>query len=248
MRALLAACLLTTTNSDGPPRKRLRGAVREIGDVQDELVRSEHRARRVERDLDVVLSAFSNGTRAFARRRRRSGGDDGFERALGKRLQEMRDDLTALVRTINATRNELAEARQAVGTTERALESARGAERRSRLAEKIRDGRAAVDYGTGEVRGLVELLSPHELRRLVSQVGSTNVTALEAHLLRESFSQGGGSRKFVKARSRVDPAKLHLDARFLQDVVALSLATAVGGLVAALVHAPHTLGLSLIHI
>ena len=70
MRALLlAACLLTTTNSDGPPRKRLRGAVREIGDVQDELVRSEHRARRVERDLDVVLSAFSNGTRAFARRR-----------------------------------------------------------------------------------------------------------------------------------------------------------------------------------
>ena len=243
MRALLlAACLLTTTSSDGPPRKRLRGAVREIGDVQDELVRSEHRARRVERDLDVVLSAFSNGTRAFARRRRRSGGDDGFERALGKRLQEMRDDLTALVRTINATRNELAEARQAVGTTERALESARGAERRSRLAEKIRDGRAAVDYGTGEVRGLVELLSPHELRRLVSQVGSTNVTALEAHLLRESFSQGGGSRKFVKARSRVDPAKLHLDARFLQDVVALSLATAVGGLVAALVHAPHTLG------
>mgnify|MGYP006907218226 CR=1 FL=1 len=74
MRALLlAACLVTTTNSDGPPRKRLRGAVREIGDVQDELVRSEHRARRVERDLDVVLSAFSNGTRAFARRRRRSG-------------------------------------------------------------------------------------------------------------------------------------------------------------------------------
>ena len=68
----------------------------------------------------------------------------GFERALGKRLQEMRDDLTALVRTINATRNELAEARQAVGTTERALESARGAERRSRLAEKIRDGRAAA--------------------------------------------------------------------------------------------------------
>ena len=76
MRALLlAACLVTTTSSDGPPRKRLRGAVREIGDVQDELVRSEHRARRVERDLDVVLSAFSNGTRAFARRRRRSGGD-----------------------------------------------------------------------------------------------------------------------------------------------------------------------------
>ena len=35
---------------------------------------------------------------------------------------------------------------------------------------------------------------------------------------------------------------MHLDARFLQDVVALSLATAVGGLVAALVHAPHTLG------
>ena len=239
MRTLLVACLVATTRSE--PRKRLRGAVREIGDVQDELGRLERSEQRVERDLDVVLSAFTNGTRAFSRRRQRTGHDDGFERKLGKRLMEMRDDLTALVKTINATRNELAEARQAVGTTERALESARGAERRARLADRLRDGRAAVDYESGEVAGLVGLLSPHELRRLVSQVGSTNATALEAHLLRESFSQGG-SRKFVKARSRVDPAKLHLDAQFLQDVVVLSLATAIGGLGAALVHAPHTLG------
>ena len=163
--------------------------MREIGSVQGELRALEHRG--VERDLDVVLSAFSNGTRAFARRRRRSGGDDGFERALGKRLQEMRDDLTALVRTINATRNELAEARQAVGTTEKALESARGAERRARLADRLRDGRAAVDYESGEVAGLVGLLSPHELRRLVSRVGSTNATALK-RIWRESFSQAVG--------------------------------------------------------
>ena len=54
MRALLlAACRVTTTSSDGPPRKRLRGAVREIGDVQDELVRSLKRG-----GFDLQMTGF----------------------------------------------------------------------------------------------------------------------------------------------------------------------------------------------
>ena len=51
MRTLLVACLVATTRSE--PRKRLRGAVREIGDVQDELgrlERSEQRVTRLQRD------------------------------------------------------------------------------------------------------------------------------------------------------------------------------------------------------
>jgi len=229
-RALLLALALTETAAD-QGRKRLRGAAREVADVVVEMSKLENIEHLVEHDLQKVLLAFANGT---------SG--DGFAEVLGARLLDMRKDLASLVRTINATRAELAEARDAVGSTEKALESARGAERRARLAERLREGRVAVNYETGEVSALSELLTPQELKRLAAQIGSDNRTTLEAHLLRESYLPAHGARRFAKARGRADPAKLHLDARFLQDVVALSLATAVGGLAAALLAAPNALG------
>ncbi|KAH8045597.1 hypothetical protein JL721_12571 [Aureococcus anophagefferens] len=105
-------------------------------------------------------------------------------------------------------------------------------------------GRApvAVNYETGEVASLHALLSPSELKRLADQIGTTNLSSLEAHLLRESYLPAAGSRRYARERQRADPAMLHLDTRFLQDMVALSLATAIGGLVAAFLSAPHTLG------
>ncbi|KAH8048823.1 solute:proton antiporter [Aureococcus anophagefferens] len=112
----------------------------------------------------------------------------------------------------------------------------------ARLAERLRDGKVAVNYETGEVASLHALLSPSELKRLADQIGTTNLSSLEAHLLRESYLPAAGSRRFARERQRADPAMLHLDTRFLQDMVALSLATAIGGLVAAFLSAPHTLG------
>ena len=253
--------------------QRMRGAVREIGDVAQELQRMEDVEHRVEADLTKVLADFANGTSVAGGGGRgpgagpaggalagwlggsgdapeaagggdRGGSDQGggFTAALGAHLSEMRKDLASLVRTINATRAELTEARDAVGTTEKALENARQAERRVRLAERLRDGKVAVNYETGEVSSLHALLSPAELKRLALQIGSDNLTQLEAHLLRESYLPSGGSRRFAKERQRADPAMLHLDTRFLQDMVVLSLATAIGGLLAASMSAPHTLG------
>ncbi|KAH8044151.1 hypothetical protein JL722_14818 [Aureococcus anophagefferens] len=80
----------------------------------------------------------------------------------------------------------LSEARDAVGTTEKALASARQAERHARLAERLRDGKVAVNYETGEVASLHALLSPSELKRLADQIGTTNLSSLEAHLLRRA--------------------------------------------------------------
>lgn len=252
VRALGALlCAVVAAEAEVPARgtrQRLRGATREIGDVATELEHVESLEHRVEQDLTRVFADFANGTAApggglagwFGRRPEEAS--PGFTAALGAHLSEMRRDLASLVRTINATRAELSEARDAVGTTEKALASARQAERHARLAERLRDGKVAVNYETGEVASLHALLSPSELKRLADQIGTTNLSSLEAHLLRESYLPAAGSRRFARERQRADPAMLHLDTRFLQDMVALSLATAIGGLVAAFLSAPHTLG------
>ncbi|KAJ8604826.1 hypothetical protein CTAYLR_001031 [Chrysophaeum taylorii] len=234
--------------------KKLRGAALEIGDVHESLERVEQVESRVERDLRSLVSAFSstNATTSGPTKTHvanllglGTGDEASLAFALGEHLSDMRRDLASLVRTINATRQELAEARDAVGSTERALEEARYAERRARVAERLRDGKATVDYETGEVS---TLLSPSERRRIGTLLGAANLSRLEAHLLEESMGirrdgpRRHDARRFDRERQRADPALLHLDTRFLQDMVVLSLSTAIGGLAAAALEAPHTLG------
>lgn len=68
------------------------------------------------------------------------------------------------------------------------MEAARIGERRARVAGRLRDGKVAVDYETGEVSSLHELLSPAERRRVAQQVGLTNLTQLEASRQRPKIS------------------------------------------------------------
>ena len=248
--------------------RRLRGAVREIGDVGDKLTRVEQVESDVEKDLKSLLNAFQgNGTAPEHAPR--------LALILGEHLSNMRRDLASLVKTINATRLELSEARDAVSSTEKKLEEARWAERRAKIAERLRDGKATVDYETGEV---ATLLSPSERRNVGAFLGSqANLSRLEQQLLSEAMhtqklsdldmtteedqppAEGDvttdlddsvpqktkpqhGFKRFDRARLKADPAMLHLDTRFLQDMVVLSLATAIGGLSAAALGAPHTLG------
>ncbi|KAH8093651.1 solute:proton antiporter [Aureococcus anophagefferens] len=59
-------------------------------------------------------------------------------------------------------------------------------------------GKVAVNYETGEVASLHALLSPSELKRLADQIGTTNLSSLEAHLLRRATCPrrvAGGSRQ-----------------------------------------------------
>ncbi|KAJ1454544.1 hypothetical protein M885DRAFT_521829 [Pelagophyceae sp. CCMP2097] len=236
-KALLPEVLLW---KDTTRRKlRLRGAAREVGDVSDALLRVEAVEHRVESDMSSVLAAFANASGPWWTRS--SNG------VLASRLQDMRNDLAALVTTINATRSELAEARTAVGSSEKALEAARHAERRARVAERLRGGKILIDYETGEVESMHQLLGPAERRRVAKQLGLHNDSQLEDYLIEHEDSllpelHDPRSRRFAELRSRADPAMLHLDTRFLQDMVVLSLATAVGGLLAALCRAPATLG------
>ena len=160
VRALGALlCAVVAAEAEVPARgtrQRLRGATREIGDVATELEHVESLEHRVEQDLTRVFADFANGTAApggglagwFGRRPEEAS--PGFTAALGAHLSEMRRDLASLVRTINATRAELSEARDAVGTTEKALASARQAERHARLAERLRDGKVAVNDGAAQ--------------------------------------------------------------------------------------------------
>ena len=60
-----------------PPKKRLRGAARELGDVQSELQHLETVEHRVEKDLKDVLLAFQNSTRGGSR-----GADAAYEDAV----------------------------------------------------------------------------------------------------------------------------------------------------------------------
>lgn len=242
---------------------RLRGAASEISDVQNSLVRVEQLESRVQRDLLSLLRTFgSNYTEApgdkatppaASSAKGRSGrrgaaktdSNADLALALSEHLSTMRRDLASLVTTINATRKELSEAREAVGSTEKALEEARLAERRAKVAERLRDGKATVDYETGKVS---TLLSPSERRKIGLVLGASNLSRIEAQLLEESLglrregSSKHSARRFDRERQRADPAMLHLDTRFLQDMVVLSLATALGGLLAAALGAPVTLG------
>lgn len=247
--------------------KKLRGAASEIGDVHDSLERVEQVESRVERDLRSLLTALSSKNETDADRQQplqqqqgRLASLFGLKQqqqqqevptnpsvavVLSEHLANMRRDLASLVTTINATREELAEAREAVGSTEKALEEARYAERRAKVAERLRDGKATVDYETGEVS---TLLSHSERRRIGTVLGAANLSKLEARLLEDSLglrregSSKHDARRFDRERQRADPAMLHLDARFLQDMVVLSLSTALGGLLAAALGAPYTLG------
>lgn len=256
------------TNLVAENSKKLRGAALEIGDVNDSLAQVEQVESRVERDLRLLLSAFSRNASSTSGSQTASPSLDSgrlanlfglstrsasrieeapghLAVALGEHLSNMRRDLASLVTTINATRLELAEAREAVGSTERALEEARYAERRAKIAERLRDGKATVDYETGEVS---TLLSPSERRRIGLVLGTANLSRIETQFLEESLglrrdgSSRHSARRFDRERQRADPAMLHLDTRFLQDIVVLSLSTALGGLLAAALGAPYTLG------
>ncbi|KAH8085500.1 solute:proton antiporter [Aureococcus anophagefferens] len=55
----------------------------------------------------------------------------------------------------------------------------------------VADGKVAVNYETGEVASLHALLSPSELKRLADQIGTTNLSSLEAHLLRRATCPRG---------------------------------------------------------
>lgn len=215
---------------------RLRGAAMEIGDVHDSLGRVEQVESRVERDMHELLTAFGKNETPLAKVL--SSEDANLAMALGQHLSNMRQDLASLVTMINATRNELFEAREAVATTETALADAKATEIHAKVAERLRHGKATVDYETGQV---ASLLAPGERRRIGWVVGADNISKIEAQLL-EQTKRGHMSRRVIKETYRVDPALLHLDTRFLQDMVVLSLSTALGGLGAAAVGAPYTLG------
>uniref|UniRef100_A0A7S2HHK2 Cation/H+ exchanger transmembrane domain-containing protein n=1 Tax=Octactis speculum TaxID=3111310 RepID=A0A7S2HHK2_9STRA len=60
--------------------------------------------------------------------------------------------------------------------------------------------------------------------------------------LSDTWSTTAMSSQLRAAQEAADPAVLHLDVQLLQDMVVLCLATAVGGLFAALLDLPHTLG------
>lgn len=85
-----------------------------------------------------------------------------------------------------------------------------------------------IDYETGQVKTKSQLV-PRPERRVMRASGQ-NFTALST------------SSTVVQAQLKADPAVLHLDVRFLSDIVVLSLATAFGGLLASALRLPHTLG------
>eukprot|EP00615_Pteridomonas_danica_P012317 CAMPEP_0114354110 /NCGR_PEP_ID=MMETSP0101-20121206/19171_1 /TAXON_ID=38822 ORGANISM="Pteridomonas danica, Strain PT" /NCGR_SAMPLE_ID=MMETSP0101 /ASSEMBLY_ACC=CAM_ASM_000211 /LENGTH=568 /DNA_ID=CAMNT_0001495289 /DNA_START=471 /DNA_END=2177 /DNA_ORIENTATION=- len=124
----------------------------------------------------------------------------------------MRRDLALLVQSINASEFELNEVKEVTGQKE--------------VVEGLLRGKVEVDYESGKIGSL----SHHHNRitRLANESSRWSTTAL--------------SKQVAEATTAADPAVLHLDVQLLQDMVVLCLATGVGGLLAALVDLPHTLG------
>lgn len=131
--------------------------------------------------------------------------------------QQIQSSLHALMSNLNETQKDLSEAHEAVEQKETLQD----------LQEQIKTGKVGINYETGEL----------------SASGGGNSSSISSALLAagkmSSSSHGGtttGGRHaedmaaaVSKIQQEADPAILHIDVNLLEDIVLLSVATAIGG-------------------
>ena len=224
-----------------------KGPTKEVEDVEAKLAEMRSLEGVVERDLAAVLASVQNhslallhmenvlGAAAVAMEAGDATAAAGVDRssssltdslaALAAVIRAHPSNLTDLSRGLLAMRRDLAVLVRSLNASELELREVREVTGQKEIIDGLLGGKVEIDYETGKI-GSVS--GGQRLTHLANLSGSWRANAL--------------SGQVDAAKVAADPAVLHLDVQLLQDMVVLCLATAVGGLLAALVDLPHTLG------
>ncbi|CAM9801444.1 unnamed protein product, partial [Ectocarpus fasciculatus] len=161
-------------------------------------------------------------------------------------VEDIRSELVKLLRTLNTTDEGILGAEHEMQKKELELVQLHAIEEVEGAKDKLTDGKVKVDYATGKIRWDEEDIAGDPKGDKVGTGGDADGSGGDAKSKsksREDMLKSRGWRKEVEMmKEEWDPALLHLDANLLRDFVVLCMSAALGGVLAAGVGLPETLG------
>ncbi|CAM9597399.1 unnamed protein product, partial [Scytosiphon promiscuus] len=161
-------------------------------------------------------------------------------------VEDIRSELVKLLRTLNSTNAGILGAEHELKEKELELVQLKAIEEVEGAKDKLTGGKVKVDYATGNIRWDEEDGGDAKGDKVTGPFhgqadgrGGDKVANSKEEVLKNSVEW---RKEIERMKEEWDPALLHLDSNLLRDFVVLCMSAALGGVVAAGVGLPETLG------